>query len=119
MGNEYLRRPRRVVLGTAANPRSGWLALEVIWVRDPRYRETVALRGTRFGKRGPIDIGSSDTGLSPGSAALSLPSRSPNTAPGGSQLYPGAIWVRSGGCYEVNVSGRGFHERIVFDSQSR
>ena len=106
-----------MVLGTTGTP--GWSAIEVIWVRQPGHPGTIAVRGARLGKPGPIDVGSSDAGQSPGSAALSLAPGSANTAPGGAQLYPGVIWVRSGGCYALNVNGRGLRERIVFDAQAR
>ncbi len=117
IGNEYLKRSRRVVLGTAANLRSGWLALEVIWIKEPSYVGAATIRGTRLGRPGVIDVQSSGEGLTPGTDTLRLPPSSPNSTPNGAQLYPGAIWVRSGGCYAVTVSGRKFTERIVLNAQ--
>ena len=117
IGNRYLKRSRRVVLGSTGTP--GWSAMEVIWVRQPGHPGTIAVHGVRLGKSGPIDVGSSDAGQSPGSPGLSLVPGSANTAPGGVQLYPGVIWVRSGGCYALTVNGRGLRERIVFDAQAR
>lgn len=117
IGNVYLQARRRVVLGTTGSP--AWWAIEAIWIRQPGHSGTLTVRGVRLNRPGPIDVGSSDAGESPGSAALSLPPESANTAPGGVQLYPAVIWVRSGGCYALTVHGRDLNERIVFAAQPR
>lgn len=119
IGNVYLRRSRRVVLGAAADHRSGWFALEVIWVKEPSYVGAATIRGTRLGRPGAIEVQSDGDGLTPGSDMRRLPPTSPNSTPDGAQLYPGAIWVRSGGCYSVTVRGRKFTERIVLDAQAQ
>ncbi len=115
IGNVYLKRSRRVVLGTTSTP--GWYAIEAIWIRQPGHPGTLTVHGARLGKPGPIEVGSSNVG--PGNDALPLTPGSANTAPGGLQLYPAAIWVHSGGCYAVTVHGRGVDDRIVFGAQAR
>jgi|SRR5579875_635667 len=127
IGNVYLKRIRRVVLGTTSSP--GWSGIEAIWVREPGIPGTLTVHGMRLGKPGAaanpgatanpgaIAVASSNAG--PGRDVLPLPPGAANTAPGGVQLYPAVIWVRSGGCYSLNVRGRGLSERIVLDAQRR
>ncbi len=115
IGNVYLKARRRIVLGATDTP--GWSAIEVIWVRQPGHAGTLAVRGARLYRRGSIAVQSSDSG--PGSGALTLAPAAANTAPGGLQLYPGVVWVRSGGCYALTVSGRRLSERLVFAAQAR
>jgi hypothetical protein len=52
----------------------------------------------------------------PGSGPLSIPAEGDNTG-FGFRVYPGSVWVRSSGCYAVQISGRGFNESIVFDGR--
>jgi hypothetical protein len=119
VGNRYDEARRRVLLGTTEAP--GWAAIQAIWVTVPGYDGSFVVRGVRLGTPGPIDVRPADTGITagpyPGTGALSIPSEVDNTGYG-FRVYPGNVWVRSSGCYAVQISGHGFNESIVFDAQA-
>ena len=115
IGNRYDRARGRVVLGTTEAP--GWSAMLAIWVTAPGYDGTFVVRGRRLGAPGPIDVHADGTGLHPGAGPLSIPAEADNTGYG-FRIYPGSVWVRSSGCYAVQITGRGLSESIVFDAQA-
>ena len=115
IGNLFLKRIRRVVLGTTSTP--GWYAIEAIWIGRPGHPGTLTVHGARLGKPGPIDVGSSNVG--PGKRCAPTCARKRQHRAWRVELYPAAIWVHSGGCYAVTVRGRGVDERIVFGAQAQ
>jgi hypothetical protein len=109
IGNVYDKARSRVLLGTTQVP--GWSAIEAIWVTAPGYHGSFVVRGVRLGTPGPIDV------EYPGPGSLEIPAEVDNTG-FGFRVYPGSVWVRSSGCYAVQISGRGFNESIVFDGRA-
>ena len=114
IGNRYDKASRRVTLGTTTAP--GWLAIEAIWLTARGYDGPFIARGVRLGRPGPIEVKQANLGQAPGSGPLSIPAEGDNTG-FGFRVYPGSVWVRSSGCYAVQISGRGFNESIVFDGR--
>jgi hypothetical protein len=116
IGNVYEQTRRRVVV-RHAGARS-WGGIEAIWwLADADVRGPITVRGVALDRQGPIEVQPSDGGLAPGSGALTLQSNF-QSAPNASAyptVYPGSLWVRRGGCYAVDLSARGFSERIVID----
>ena len=116
VGNDYVKTGARVVLYHRTT--RSWAGIEAIWwLRDPDVRGPITVRGIALGNQGPIEVQPSDGGLAPGSGPFELPSNF-QPAPDASAypaVYPGSIWVRTAGCYAVDLSARGFNERIVFD----
>lgn len=111
VGNVYETTRRRVVVYHHAA--RSWGGIEAIWwVARSGTRGPITVRGVALGKQGPFEVQPSGGGQAPGVGSLTLPAPSP-LFPG--STYPGSLWVRTGGCYAVDISGRGFHERIVFD----
>jgi hypothetical protein len=117
----------------------GWYALKTLWFAMPGYDGPFIVRGGRLGKRGPIEVQPSGTGLLPGSGPLIVPAGATintyytNWRPGhvrdpvtgrlvptltgyGYRTVPGSTWVRSPGCYAWQIDGRGFSEVIVIDA---
>jgi hypothetical protein len=114
IGNEY-EKTRRTVIVYQPRPR-GWGGIEVLWIERPTARGPITVRGIALGKRGPVEVQPSENGLAPGAGSLTLP---PRTALNPDLIDPGALWVRAAGCYAVEISGRGFSERIVFAVTTR
>lgn len=115
IGNAY-RRNRGFVLGRGTRR---WAGIEAIWwlAKPERVPGPITIRGRALDGQGPIEVRPSDGGQAPGSGPLTLPDDfqpAPHASPYPA-AYPGSIWVRAGGCYAVDVSGRGFSERLVLN----
>lgn len=115
IGVRYDSRRQLVVLGRGT---PHWGAIEAIWwlARPGRMPAAITVRGRALGKPAPIEVRPSDGGLAPGHGPLRFVNDF-RAAPDASPFltyYPGSVWLRTGGCYALDVSGRGFHERLVF-----
>lgn len=119
VGNIYQGAQRRVVVYHRGS--HGWGGIEAIWVVRRGAPLPLVARGVALGKRAAVEVQAADGGQTQGSGPLTLSGptdASPVTAYPGS-VYAGSLWVRTGGCYAVDVTGRGFSERLVFDVVTR
>jgi hypothetical protein len=110
VGNGY--QSTRQAITVYHHGRRGWGGIEALWIVRRGAPLALVMRGVALGKQGPIEVQPSDSGLSPGTGSLQLSGARDVAA---NQPAPGSLWVRTGGCYAVDVSGRGFSERLVFD----
>lgn len=119
IGNVYSSHPRRVFV--YHRKARGWGGIEAIWVVTHGVHEPVAVRGFALERQGPIDVASSDGGQAPGATTLTLsgPSEEAPNPSYPASVYAGALWVRAGGCYAIDVSARGLRERLVLDVAMR
>lgn len=123
VGNVYESKAHRVLV---YNHRAGsWGGIEAIWwVPKPAARGPIIVRGVALGAQRPVEVQPSDVGRGPGAGPLILSGPSdafpayPGAASSGA-VYAGSLWVRAGGCYAVEISGRGISERLVFDVAMR
>lgn len=120
MGVPYDSRRHQVILGQGT---PHWGAIEAIsWLARPgRMPSAITVRGVALGTHAPIEVRPSNGGLAPGRGPLIFtndfrPARNASPFP---TFYPGSVWLRAGGCYALDISGRGFHERLVFDVAQR
>lgn len=119
--------PVRVLLADAGNVLSGrvdlgtrsalgWFALQTLWFAMPRYSGPFVVRGSRLGKRAPIEVRPGGSGLSAGTGPLTVGRGNTLNTQDGYRTVPGSTWIRSPGCYAWQVDGRGFSEVIVVDA---
>ncbi len=83
-------------------------AQKVPWMSRPSYTGNVSVHGRRLDEPGQALFG---VGVPPDMTALhwKFPAITGN-------LQPGSAGVRSAGCYEWDVAGDGFQEKIVFNA---
>jgi hypothetical protein len=118
VGNVYEPKAQRFLV---YEHRAGsWGGIEAIWwVSKRAARGPVIVRGVPLGKQRPLEVQPSHGGQGPGAGPLTLSGPSdafpayPGAASAGA-VYAGSLWVRAGGCYGVEISGRGISERLVF-----
>lgn len=109
----------------ASPDRPGWGVLDVIWISDPSYVGPVLLRARRLDDpssgsnsgasdiqvRLPLGASDSATDVTLGDPVLPQPI---DALPGWHQYERSRIYVRSQGCYGIQVDAVGFSEEIVF-----
>jgi hypothetical protein len=104
----------RVDVGTSNT--SHWGALETIWIAVPGYEGPFVVRARRIGAPGAIEVQPGPTGLTPGSGPLVVPAGPTANSANGYRAVPGSIWVKSPGCYGVQIDGGSFSEVTVVDA---
>ena len=128
----------RVKLGTTDD--QGWFAIQTVWFAMPSYNGPFVVRAARLAAKGPIEVQSGGTGVSPGSGPLVVPAGPTintfytnwrvghprdavtgrlitNLTGYGYRTVPGGTWIKSAGCYAWQVDGRGFSETIILKAQ--
>jgi hypothetical protein len=112
--------PVRVVIGDAGDVRHGvadlikptsvppWLGLKTLWFSMPAYQGPFIIRAKRLGHPGPVALGEA-----PALGPLVVPPGHTVNGSGGWREAPGALWVRTPGCYAWQVDGLNFSEIIV------
>jgi hypothetical protein len=106
------------------HPGDGWMEQKVIWVFDKSYAGPVLLRGGRIDRPGPLEflsyLGASDyqgdAGSGPRAGLLYVRGGlGAEPAPElGTTSAPSGIYVKSPGCYAIQVDGEGFSQALVF-----
>jgi hypothetical protein len=119
VGNVYQGAQRRVVVYHRGS--DGWGGIEAIWVVRRGAPLPLTVRGVALGKHAAVEVQGANGGLTQGSGPLTLrgPSDAAPVQPYPGSLYAGSLWVRTGGCYAVDVTGRDFRERLVFNVVTR
>jgi hypothetical protein len=87
----------------------GWYHLKTLWFAMPRYQGPVLIRGRRLDGSGPVVFGESPALVDP-----QLPPGATVNGENGYREWPGATWLRSGGCFVWQVDGTRFSYTIVF-----
>ena len=89
--------------------RQGWRGQKAPWVAAPRYRGPILIRGARIDAPGEIRFARDD-----GEHLRSLyQRRGQGVQPNGWRVWPGAVLVRTPGCYALQVDGTSFSSVIV------
>jgi hypothetical protein len=103
-----------VPLGASSVP--GWSALKTTWVSLPSYQGAYLARGRRLDGKGPIDVGGS-----PGQGQFVIKPGTPEgnlaQANGGDgyRASPGYIWIKTPGCYGLQIDGTTFSDIVTVD----
>jgi hypothetical protein len=101
-----------VVLGRVSNW-PGWFALKTHFLARPSFGGGFSVRVRRLDGKGAAGLG----GQPPG-GAFSAPAGPAANEAGGWRDFPvPATWVRSPGCYQWTISGRGFQESAVIKAK--
>jgi hypothetical protein len=112
--------PVRVVVADAGDLRHGvavlinptsappWLGLKTLWFSMPAYQGPFVIRAKRLGAPGPVALGGQ-----PATAPLVVPPGPTLNGTGGWREAPGALWVKTPGCYAWQVDGLTFSELII------
>ena len=85
-----------------------WLGVKTLWFSVPAYQGPFVIRAKRLGGSGPVGLGEGPT-----VAPLVVPPGPTVNGEQGWREAPGGIWVRSPGCYALQVDGLTFSYVIV------
>jgi hypothetical protein len=89
--------------------RLGWRGQKAPWIAAPRYRGPILIRGARIDAPGEIRFGrGEDVHL----RAL-YQRRGQGVQPNGWRVWGATLWVRTPGCYALQVDGAAFSSVIV------
>lgn len=87
----------------------GWRGQKAPWIAAPRYRGPILIRGARIDAPGEIRFARDH-----GEHARALyQRRGQGVQPNGWRGWPGALLVRTPGCYALQVDGTSFSTVIV------
>lgn len=89
----------------------GWMGPKTDWYVVPPYDGPVLIRGSRTDASGPVGFGEQPLT----SALIIPPGPTVSGAIEGYRTSPGGIWVKSAGCYGVQVDGIDFSYALIFE----
>lgn len=91
----------------------GWYSSKTLWVVAPSYSGPVIVRGVQLDGNGPVGFGEG-----PAIGHLIIPPEpTVNMLDDGSRTAPGGTFVKTPGCYALQVDGLDFSFVIVFEAQ--
>jgi len=96
-----------VVLGLTSY--HGWFALKTHFFSVRSYEGRFRARVRRLDQAGIARLGDAP----PGGASLDFPPGPATNTISGWREWPSFTWMRTAGCYEWTISGRGFQESVV------
>jgi hypothetical protein len=89
--------------------RLGWRGQVAPWIAAPRYRGPILIRGSRIDAPGEIRLARGDD---PQRRSL-YQRRGQSVQPNGWRVWGATLWVRTPGCYALQVDGTSFSNVIV------
>lgn len=107
------RDSRVVRMPADARTQDGWYALKTVWLADPHASGPLLVRGARIDGPGEVGFGTRQQV----DAELRLTTAA-SASESGWRSWPSLMFVRSPGCYAVQIDGLDFTEVLVFRAVS-